>query len=407
MPINLEITKQFFYIFDNECVTPTPRLHFARYLRHVGQIIQSVILFFVLSFLSSCHQNAPHLIKIDEISIERNIDEMYKGYFENDSMNCQITFNTKEKKLHLKSIYDFHNEMTISLDHALTDIDGRTLYTLNVFVQTPDSVFLSFNDLLILINRQGSILNSWNLNEYHDFEEKNLSLSFVTPITFQNGKLNLALTAKLKVNTPESTKYYFSEMKPLAVLDIVQDSFRILPIPFPQVYQKGNIFIDFVPHFINFQGKILVSFSISDSLYIYNYDTQGIDKIISLRSRYYKTPDPYPFDSIQNFAFARKYSFNKMRYKNVYYDESSDCLLRMVSLPTEYAVPGVTSVKKMNNWSLIIYNLTTNQIIDELIFNSDDYQPYLITTKRGIMIWKTNPNIMDSLEVEIFKIQKN
>ena len=61
----------------------------------------------------------------------------------------------------------------------------------------------------------------------------------------------------------------------------------------------------------------------------------------------------------------------------------------------------------MNNWSLIIYNLTTNQIIDELIFNSDDYQPYLITTKRGIMIWKTNPNIMDSLEVEIFKIQKN
>ncbi|NCU31508.1 MAG: hypothetical protein EOM23_00915 [Candidatus Moranbacteria bacterium] len=96
-----------------------------------------------------------------------------------------------------------------------------------------------------------------------------------------------------------------------------------------------------------------------------------------------------------------------MRYTNVYYDEKSNCLLRRVSLPTEYAIPGVPKVKKTNDWSLILYDLKTNQIIDELIFNSDDYQPYLLTTKRGIMIWKMAPQTSDSLKVEIFEIQNN
>ncbi|NCU31507.1 MAG: hypothetical protein EOM23_00910 [Candidatus Moranbacteria bacterium] len=219
-----------------------------------------IVLAGILSVLTSCHQDTPRLVKIDEISIERNFDEMYKGYFENDTLNCLIHFNIKEKKLYLKSIHDLHNEMTISLDHALTNIDSKGLFTLNVFIQTPDSVFLSYDESIFLINRKGSIVNSWNLNEYQTFAENNLSLSFVTPVTFLNGKLNLALTAKLKVDNPATSKHYFSEINPVAVLDIVNDSFYILPIPFPKVYQTGSNYMDFVPHFINFQNKLMVSF---------------------------------------------------------------------------------------------------------------------------------------------------
>lgn len=366
-----------------------------------------IVLTGIFSVLTSCHQDTPRLVKIDEISIERNVDEMYKGYFENDTLNCLIHFNTKEKKLYLKSIHDLHDEMTISLDQALTNIDTKGLFTLNLFVQTPDSMFLSYDESIFLINRQGSIINSWNLNEYQAFAENNLSLSFVTPVTFLNGKLNIALTAKLKVDNPATCKHYFSTINPVAVLDIVNDSFYILPIPFPKVYQTGSNYMDFVPHFINFQNKLLVSFSVTDSLYIYNNESKVLEKTIALRSRNYKTPEPYPFDSIQNFAYTRRYKYSEMRYTNVYYDEKSNCLLRKVSLPTEYDIPGVPTVKKTNDWSLILYDLNTNQIIDELIFSSDDYQPYLLATKRGIMIWKMTPQIMDSLKVEIFEIQKN
>jgi hypothetical protein len=373
----------------------------------ITHFFQIIVLLCTFSITTSCHQNTPHLLKIDEISAARNFDEMYKGYFENDSMSCMIKFNTKEKKLYFQSIYDLHKVIAISIDHVLTNIDKRALYTLNFFVQTPDSVFMSYDDLIFLINGQGNIINSWKLNEYHTFEDNKLSLSFVTPITFQKGKLNLALTAKLKVNNPATSKNYFSTINPVAVLDIVNDSLYILPLSFPEVYQTGNNYEDFVPHFINFQNKLLVSFSVSDSLYIYNYETKVLEKTIALRSRNYKTPEPYPFDSIRNFTFARRYDYSQMRYKNVYYDKQSEFLLRMVSLPTEYIVPGSPTVKRVNDWSLILYDLNNNQVIDELFFNSDDYQPYLLATKRGIMIWKMTPQIMDSLKIEIYKIQKS
>lgn len=365
-----------------------------------------VILTFSSFIFMACHQKTPNLIKTGEISMERNLDEKFKGYFENDSMNSLVIFNTEEKKLYFKSIYDFQEEMTIALYQVLTNVDSRGLFTLNVFTHTPDSVFLSYNEIVLLVNRHGDLLRSWNLNEHQCFKQNNLSISFVTPLTFLKDKVIFALVANLIANSPEASKQYFSEINPVGVLDITKDTFYMLPIHFPKMYRTENNFMDFVPQFISFHDKLLISFAVCDTLRLFNIETNKLESSVVLRSKHFKKPEPYPFDSIHNYAFARRYRFSEMRYKDVHYDEKSDLLLRMVNLPTELFVSGVPTVKKTNDWSLILFDLKKNHIVDEIFFNSENYQPYFLITKRGVMIWRMLSQESDSLKVDIFRLQE-
>jgi len=374
--------------------------------RNFGYFTLKILIVLLLFYFIGCKDKTQRVVKIDEISIKRNFNERFLGYYEDDNLGYFLLLDIENKLLKFINIKNFQDDIAIPLNNVFENSQDKDFIISNFFVNRPDSVFISNENNIFLINKKGKILNSWNMENYQGFKQNKLNISFVTPLTFNCGKLNLAITANLKIDNPESCRDYFLKVKPVAILDVRKDSFYCPPISFPVAYQTGNNYMDYVPWFINFDNKLIVSFSISDSLFIYDYKKNCIEQKIALKSRYYASPRPYPYDNFSDFAFRRLYDFSETRYRDVYYDKASNCLLRMVALPTDLKVSGGSEIRKTNDWSLVLYDLSSEKIVDELFFCSEEFQPYLLPTRSGLMIWKMEVNQSDSMKIDVFKVQK-
>lgn len=352
--------------------------------------------------MTHCENSNNHISKIREIEWKKDADKQFVGYCRVDGSSCFVQYGMMDSTLGFYSIE--HSKLVRDIYiGGLIKIESIEKQLMRFQILNPDSIFLIIKNKILLINAEGNEIRHWNIGaDFNDSFE--CIIPFKSNFAVWENRLFFSVVGNTRVNDAESRSNYFSKIYPIAYLDMHTDSIHSLPIQFPDIYHHGMNYMDFVPAFDVFQDHIVVSFGVSDFIYVYDL-AHDILKSYPCKSKFYVKPKHFPDDSSHNFAYRRKYDFEQMRYGEIYTDEKSGFLLRFVSVPTEQARNSSFEYKHVKNWSLIIFNLDTHELIGEQFFNSDDWAPFIVESDDGFLVWKMAERKSDSLNIVEFTIR--
>lgn len=263
------------------------------------------------------------------------------------------------------------------------------------FVKSIDSIYTvhSFGWRIHLMN-QSNRLNSYSTRASLD------PLDVITPFTSENS-LSGMLGDKIVFFgfpelSPRETSYY-ANGKTGQIVDLVTLKSRV-GAGYPHQYQghqwPGVNTISDRQAVID--GKIAHSFSLSDTVFLYNKDYKLVKKIRMNSSKKQKTAS---FDAEGFEAAAGEIGYIEMLSKGFYSaivtDEKNGILYRTISYsdfePTNFST--YHEYKQTARRGLIIYDLKKDELIGEIFFQSGEVDdiPMMFVGEKGLYLSKRNP----------------
>jgi len=386
------------------------------------KIFKLFVITIIFSFNLSCNNQKISFIPIRDTAFifDDNENKMYGiTYYTNGKYEYCVYFNPSAKTIEFNGLKNNNIEYSIplnSMDSIRNINENLPIYNagLSFFVHNTDSIFIFLTETvtIYLIQRNGKIINRWNV----DIELENHNKDYVLlhmkqiPLYFSNNKIYIMNTRMdIVLRTPEARKIYFSST-PDVTIDISKDPCNITNKTgkWPEIYRTGMDYDDCWPQrCVNNKGQLVYAFAVDHSLYIYNNDS--LIKPIQAKSKYFTKATPYPDDSLGHFSFKKKYWVTESRYEKLIYDTYRDLYYKIVTHATEYENEDGMTVKSVSDkpWSVMIINADF-EVLDEIIFDQNIYTYYyFIPTAKGILVSKkkdkSEKNI-NNINLTLFKI---
>lgn len=369
----------------------------------MNNILVSLLFCIFLTSLISCNEHADFLGQTDSFKMPKEENKMIAGYINSFDKEYIVTFGRSDSIIEFKNLTNNQVEKQVYIGEFLRLEDEKEPFY-HITVVNFDSIFFKHKNKLFLIDSKSELQNFWDIDSCLSVFDIQLNISSNMPLVYLNNCVYFSLVGKKMVNSPKNRRDYFAKVPPVGYINIQNDSVGFLPIKFPEVYRNGNNYLDFVPYLNKVNNDLVVSYGLTDSLYFYNTRERKLGGWIC-QSKKARTPVNFPDDSSSNYVFRRKYDFEQLRYQSVFIDHDTKRLLRFVSLPTKLLKTGGYEIKKIKNWSVIVFDIDQKKQIGEQFFNSDKWAPYIIETGNSFLLWKIVKQDADSLLIAEFKFQ--
>lgn len=357
----------------------------------------------ILYLLNSCHTSSLSLNKDKVITFtlpEKTFYQSdYLSYYAEKDKEYLVSLNSRN---HTIDFYDF-NTMQIAwrtpfnkdpevLSGAsgfyISTIDSSFSNGLNAFyVGSPDSIYLSlkYSNQVVLINKEGALLNRWVLNDpvsfYTDYW---LSASAGDWMEIVNNQLYTAHAPRVNDYTQ------IPDTKPVLIYNLQERKVIANPGAYPESYHQGvwwHLVGMTANKAVNKKGEVLISFPVEHALFLYNNDS--LIQTTATESRYLKKYEFPSFDNEQrsNTAYKVKYVSTLGYYYSLIYDPFRNIYYRVVLHPQDYRnADNTVNMDADRSWSVMILDEDLN-VLSETYFPSKKYLYYnLIVTKAGLLI---------------------
>lgn len=348
---------------------------------------QLIPFFFILLFICCKKQTTILFTPIKNFKLDFKTNESRGIDYCNMYNNTYITYvDAARKKIGFVNINTGKIEDSIPLLNL--DSIEKIEQGINYFIHNPDSVFVILKDInkIYLLTHSGEIKKCWTV----DMPNRTFVSLPQDPLYFKNNQIYLmGIRTDLVLRSPQARNAYFLSAPDLC-LTIEKDNIYISDTSgnWPAVYRQGFSYYDFWPsRCINNAGELIYSFSVNDSLYI--YENGKLKKTVNAKSKYFENPVPYPDDGLDNFGFIRKYWVTQSRYAQLIYDPYRNYYYRIVKHAKEYEnTDGTVNEPRQKDWSILILNDQFEKL-DEINFDAKLYNPYIVApVSDGILIAK-------------------
>ena len=289
--------------------------------------------------------------------------------------------------------------------HAVLKRSDKVLklkeYFFETYFKTDDSIYqLKIGTKnLVLRNRNGDILNTYNLDQNY------------TPIIFPPSNLKYRNNIFLLGNVSSTIGFglkkdrllYYRAVKPILLAKIIDTTSHCLEISdFPEKYKtSGDSYNDHLPSAcIGKDDNICVSFGADDNLSLYHDSTLLLRK--EVKSLYIDKFNPYPDAKLFDMLYLKNYIADEPKYTNIIFDPFKNVYYRVVKHRHNSA--GSASIEK--TWSVIVIDTELN-VLGEMKFSGDYKYDVFIPTPIGVVTAKRNPKHPEKAILSLIKIIKN
>ena len=335
--------------------------------------------------------------KIDSLSIkiDSTVLSSYYVHSYNDSLDSFVGFNGL---IHSLDYFDLKNckfNRQVKLSKEGKDGVGN-IYGICYF--SPDSIFISENGFIKLLNRNGAVIKKYNLLLLSDFNKiyGNITSNQYVRLQYMPDRKSLLLFC-VHNDLGNLTKPILFE------LNIIKNLLEPLPIYFSEYYKKNNGNLGFLAH-INAEvinsDEIVYNYLYSSKLYKYSSETKKSNEIVRHIDDEFSNPlppdagqsnDKWEYHAIENPHF---FQVLKDSYRKKYY--------QFIWQPIEYK----RSDGKYNSFMekrlmLIIMNEKFN-VEREILLQDLTYMPFTwFVSRRGLMISNTHPKNLQNDEKKL------
>lgn len=355
-----------------------------------------------IGMLVSCdNSNAEVFETAEEYVIPKDNDSNPVDYFAFDSAESMVVFNQADSALVFRNLADMRIQEKIPL-HGVLKNKSEKKYFSRFVVHRRDSVFVQYRNHFYLLDDNGRVLNDWNGDSASTFAGE---ISSMAPFTFSGNHLYFPITGMYDLLKPAERKQYFSQVQPVASLDISTSEWASLPLAFPEIYQNGDFYLDVVPFINHYHDALVVSFGLSDTIYFYDTHAGALNGYPCV-SKYKENPVPFDTDSSSNMIYHKRYDFEQFRYADIFVDQQQNLLYRFASLPTSLHQKDGYTNRKAKEWSLVVFDIETKVVVAEQRFDSREWAPFVMNAGDGLLVWRMTDRTADSLRIVKLKYQK-
>ena len=371
---------------------------------HSKNWIPIAITLFPLFFIISCKQVENTFEKTADFSIVRNgKTTLIDGIEINDRFSL-VLLNYDSMQINFVNYQTRKIRQSIKLNNVFDKQELKNIAPNQFLVHTSDSVFIGLpnSNLVLLIDGQGKLTNTWDLNKIYSGGVEIVFLPSL-PMYFNNNILYIGNASRDYVGDEEGRKIYFGNVSPIIAFNVKDMSVSKLPLKFPGIYQTGKDYKDYHIAQCMALDKNIFSFKLDHHMYVYK--GMKFIKKAEVKSKFWKKPTPYPDDSARNFYFLKKYNRSETRYDRIIYDKYRNLYYRLVNLPTQFE-RGDGTIADGNDWSCMILD-SNFKVLDEIFFDYNKYfSYYFIPSPDGVLIGDSEKALADKskLSLALFKI---
>ncbi|MBI3502996.1 MAG: DUF4221 family protein [Bacteroidetes bacterium] len=367
----------------------------------------------ILFSIIGCKNQTSFLIPDREIKI--NFPEQKNEIWSYSDNICNINkqeyiayASNKTKKLNLINIENNKIEYSIPLTN-LDSLFNQYMNPLKFFIHNLDSIFILPNESknIILIGRQGEILNQWHINLSNKYDYV-LSGFYTSPFIYLNRKIYIRFVPL--ISAFKQKRDYFTCLPEIAINIFNTNEYIKFIGGWPEKYLKENHYGDYPSRCMDNSEQSIYSYDSEHDIYIYHND-KLIKKALA-KSKFIDNFELFADDSVGNISYTMKYLITAPRYGKIYYDRYRKLIYRIAFPKTEYVNEDKTTVKRITDrpWSIIILN-SDFQKIDEILFDPFKYNSGpLYVTNDGLLIPKANEHSQQDNTYNwnfiLFKIKK-
>ena len=246
---------------------------------------------------------------------------------------------------------------------------------------------------LYALNGSGEIVKQWDLSALQDVNGKPYYVQAVPGASYKVvGNQLYIMGVRFDLQFPRNAsglKAFFKD-EPTLVQVTLNDSLPQIQQFWggynPQTIEKGLNFLNPYPYWcFNRDNELVSAFNGDAETYVYEKRKVKLRKPTS--SKFITHINPFPDDSIGNFAAMKEYWAVEGAYRDVIYDPYKDCYYRVAAHPMSYRnADGMLNRMESKPWSLVVLD---NQLtkIGEQQFDAELYQNILIApSKEGLLI---------------------
>ncbi len=335
----------------------------------------SVMLYFLLS--ASCRDEAENY-KVSEISVYIT-DSIYLPITESSKQLMRIkelpgkADDTTELIQYIKEGNHFLYTFDISKGKVIDSfsMNDHTEGLVDFFPKTKDSTYIALYNNTILLTARGRIINEWNIQ--NDVERAINPMAFIANVSLNPfqvfGDTAFCVTSTREANTNKGPNIPFLKSN----FDV---AFSLGDCP--KLIYKRNL----NPEHLQFQGyyslseraylnnhKIVYSFSHSDTMYLFNFQTKQLTTT-KLRTANFYPNIPFDYSKNTDFKYIMQYSLeqSRMTFGGLFFDKSHNHVLQLMKHKGEY----ISRDGMKNTWedlasSLFVLDTKLNQLEEILI----------------------------------------
>lgn len=345
------------------------------------------IIIFIFSILISCEDRSNNKvykvshIKDIECNIPFNVKQIkHKGIY-SLSDNSFYYFNSNNNTI---GIYNIEKQHNTKIPTPFQRLIKKRRSNSEFYFLTSDSIYLFDRDLKAIVHfdTSGTIKNKYSINSHYPPNPMASNFFVITDYLYYSW------LPESNMRTSLERRNSFNSISPICRLhhdnlDREQDYYIFGE--FPDNYKSGNNYLDYGPGlFVGFQNQLIVSYSVSDKLYIYK--NSELLEIKKCKSNYIKKFNSISDENFSNLSYCQNFQAQEPRYINVIIDPFKRMYYRVVKHRMKLENQNINEAK----WSLIIMNEHFD-VLGEAVFSFSNYMPDIIVPSANGLYIKTTP----------------
>ena len=351
-----------------------------------------MVILLSLLFVSCDHKDLS--LKYIEDIVEPSFDREYIDYkyVSNEQSEYLFNWDQKGREIEVANLYSSEIDLRIPLDTMYASFDVYPKYYLPV---NKDSIFFFTNFMIpkdelqltiILLNRTGRVVNSWNLKEIFPGDQPYslMPVSF-SPVIYSKGRLYFQKVLKYSHQNKKSRLMSNSEALEL-VIDLNQSPPTAVNNSgsYPESYMDGDYLDYYAFRTVDDKMNLIYSFRASHDIQVYN--TSGNMGEYDASSKYIKRFN-YLDNQAQNMQDAvRKYYRTEPGYKAFYCDPYRGFYYRLVRHRVENArEDGTLTDSRDQGKSIVVLNSEFRKL-GEVLLDKNKFRGIIGVCKKGIIM---------------------
>lgn len=368
------------------------------------KVILILIIFGGLLIFSSCAEPKDHGVKkINEYSIKipGNIDLSKKEIFSNahvvslSDTTWFYFYNHVNDTLYMIDIKN--NDVTKKFGFRYKDYGFKAKDMIECRIHNQNSVsFFSYKDQKIaftdLLKNKNSV-HILNMKNYLQPNEEVFSYGSKKYILQANKLHFIKIYTDILLDSADAFKKYFSRTQNI-VFNFNKDTSKTSYLKFPERYRNGKYYGELEYYMAPYNDKMLYSFSLSDSLFIFREDS--LVKKVYAGSNQNPVFNPFPMEKLKDKAMSKKYMLCEPRYDRLIIDSLNNCIYRvykhrhencekilprpeeikfsLIKLNSNYTKVGEYKVDSLLYTSSIIHPMKEGLLLSNSLKSSSDYR---------------------------------
>lgn len=189
--------------------------------------------------------------------------------------------------------------------------------------------FFSYKDQKIafvdLLGNKDSV-QILNMENYLQSNEEVFSYNARKYILQRNKLHFIKAYTDILLDSPDAFKKYFSRKQNI-VFNFNQDTSTTSYLKFPEKYRNSKYYGELDYYMAPYNDKILYSFTVCDSLFIYKKDS--LVKKVYAGSNQDPVFNPFPMEKLRDKSASKKYMLCEPRYDRLIIDSINNCIYRV------------------------------------------------------------------------------